>query len=298
MDELKPCPFDGAPAKLVALLGDKWVVQCCECSMKAPSSDHKNRAVAYWNRRPDDSGKALRKAVKVYQVALGKIDKMRWDSNGASDSRNFIEACMVASKAMEDGAAALSSPQEKPWPEQTPEEVMRSGSMAAALSAPTKDEVASPDPYCVPGPDGVIACPTCAKDEPARPSTVYEKRGLELIGARHMDDCGQDGGCNPDCKVPLRPSTEASPRRHCDGSGCHGCFNSRLDCCNRNSPKENHAPGCLNAPSPSEAGEPCCDIDAAKWPYGHSCPPKEWPHSEECCCPKCAPAPKPADQEK
>lgn len=56
-----------------------------------------------------DRERVMGEALKIYQVALGKIDKMRWDSNGASDSRNFIEACMVASKAMEDAVSALAA---------------------------------------------------------------------------------------------------------------------------------------------------------------------------------------------
>lgn len=58
----------------------------------------------------------LMEAVSVYQIALGKIDKMRWDSNGASDSRNFLEACMIASKAIEDALPLLAHQSKKVAP--------------------------------------------------------------------------------------------------------------------------------------------------------------------------------------
>ena len=89
MSEVKPCGHinTGVP---------------CYCETPSPST------------RAEAAPGGLSEAVKVYQIALGKIDKMRWDSNGASDSRNFLEACMVASKAMEDALPFLAAPTPAP----------------------------------------------------------------------------------------------------------------------------------------------------------------------------------------
>jgi hypothetical protein len=53
MDELRPCPFCGAPAQM-RHVENTWWVECSDDNCPAFCSNTKGEAIAAWNRRADE----------------------------------------------------------------------------------------------------------------------------------------------------------------------------------------------------------------------------------------------------